>query len=70
MLRLLELRFAMVVLLVSSLAAAQKLSDQEIERRVNFLLQQMTIEEEAGQLTQFAGNSPQNIEMIKQGKVG
>jgi beta-glucosidase len=70
MLRLLELRFAMVVLLVSSLAAAQKLSDQEIERRVNFLLQQMTIEEKAGQLTQFAGNSPQNIEMIKQGKVG
>jgi beta-glucosidase len=60
----------MVVLLVSSLAAAQKLSDQEIERRVNFLLQQMTIEEKAGQLTQFAGNSPQNIEMIKQGKVG
>src|SRR2546430_6869886 len=70
MLRFLELRFALVVLLVSSLAAAQKLSDQEIEDRVNSLLQQMTLEEKAGQLTQFAGNSPQTLDMIKQGKVG
>jgi beta-glucosidase len=70
MLRSLELRFALVVLLVSSLAAAQKLSDQEIESRVNSLLQQMTLEEKAGQLTQLAGNTPQTLDMIKQGKVG
>src|SRR5437764_2005755 len=70
MLRSPKLFLALVVLLVAILAAAQKLSDQEIERRVNFILQQMTIEEKAGQLTQFAGNSPQTIEMIKQGKVG
>src|SRR5437762_3281493 len=70
MLRSLELRLALVLLLASSFAAAQKLSDQEIDRRVDSLLQQMTLEEKAGQLTQFSGNSPQTIEMIKQGKVG
>src|SRR5437762_5327828 len=70
MLRSLELRLAVILLLASSFAAAQKLSDQEIDRRVDSLLQQMTLEEKAGQLTQFSGNSPQTIEMIKQGKVG
>jgi beta-glucosidase len=70
MLRYFELRLVVILLLASSLAAAQKLSDQEIEQRVNSLLQQMTLEEKAGQLTQFAGNNPQTMEMIKQGKVG
>jgi beta-glucosidase len=70
MLRCLQLRLVIIVLLVSSFANAQKLSDQEIESRVNALLQQMTPEEKAGQLTQLAGNSPQTLEMIKQGKVG
>ena len=70
MLRSLELRLAVILLLASSFAAAQKLSDQEIDRRVDSLLQQMTLEEKAGQLTQFAGNNPQTMEMIKQGKVG
>src|SRR6266566_2697298 len=51
-------------------ALAQRISDPEIEQRVNSLLQQMTLEEKAGQLTQFAGNNPQTMEMIKQGKVG
>lgn len=65
-----KLRLALVLLLASGIAAAQKLSDQDIETRVNALLQQMNLEEKAGQLTQFAGNSPQTLEMIKQGKVG
>lgn len=65
-----RLRLAAVVLLACGFAAAQKLSDQEIERRVNDLLQKMTIEEKTGQLTQYAGNNPQTMEMIKQGKVG
>ena len=65
-----KLCLALVLLFASALASAQKLSDQEIEQRVNSLLQQMTLEEKAGQLTQFAGNSPQPLEMIKQGKVG
>src|SRR5436190_19670597 len=70
MLRSLELRLALVLLLACSFAAAQKLSDQEIDQRVNDLLGKMNIEEKACQLTQLAGNNPQNIEMIKQGKVG
>ena len=30
----------------------------------------MTLEEKAGQLTQFAGTNPQTMDMVKQGKVG
>jgi beta-glucosidase len=52
------------------IVAAQQLSDSEIEQRVNTLLQKMTLEEKAGQLTQMPGNSPQTLEMVKQGKVG
>src|SRR6266699_3548822 len=65
-----KLCLALVLLFASALASAQKLSDQQIESRVNSLLQQMTLEEKAGQLTQFAGNNSQTMEMIKQGKVG
>jgi beta-glucosidase len=60
----------LVLLCASAFAAAQQLSDQEIERKVDDLLKQMTLEEKVGQLTQFAGKNPQNMEMIKQGKVG
>jgi beta-glucosidase len=61
----------LVLLFVSSVfAQAQQLSDQEIESRVNALLKQMTLEEKAGQLTQFSGNSPETTDLIKQGKVG
>jgi len=52
------------------IATAQQLSDQEIESRVNTLLKKMTIEEKAGQLSQFAGTSPQTMDLVKQGKVG
>jgi len=54
----------------SAFAAAQQPSDPETERKIDALLMQMTLEEKIGQLTQFAGKNPQNIEMIKQGKVG
>jgi beta-glucosidase len=60
-----------ILLLASSIAArSQQLADQEIETRVNALLQKMTLEEKAGQLTQFSGNSPETTDLIKQGKVG
>jgi beta-glucosidase len=60
-----------ILLFTSSIAArSQQLSDQEIESRVNALLQKMTLEEKAGQLTQFSGNSPETIDLVKQGKVG
>lgn len=51
-------------------AAQQPASDSEIEQRVNALLQKMTLEEKAGQLTQLAGMNAHTAEMIKQGKVG
>jgi len=51
-------------------ALAQRISDPETERRVDSLLQQMTLEEKAGQLTQFAGASSHTMELIQQGKVG
>src|SRR5437899_2460138 len=61
-----------LVLLLSAGASspAQQLSDTEIESRVNTLLQQMTPEEKAGQLTQLPDASEQTLEMIRQGKVG
>jgi beta-glucosidase len=65
-----KLRLAAFVLLACGFSVAQKLSDQEIDQHVDDLLQKMTIEEKAGQLTQYAGNNPQTMEMIKQGKVG
>ena len=51
-------------------AAAQQPSDSEVEQRVNTLLQKMTLEEKAGQITQLAGMNAHTAEMIKQGKVG
>ena len=66
-------RLVIVFILFSAFTAAcaaQQLSDPQIESRVNDLLKQMTIEEKAGQLTQFAGANPQTTDLIKQGKVG
>ena len=51
-------------------AAQQQPPDSEIEQRVNALLQKMTLEEKAGQITQLAGMNAHTAEMIKQGKVG
>lgn len=51
-------------------AAQQQTSDSDIEQRVNALLQKMTLQEKAGQITQLVGVNPHTIEMIKQGKVG
>jgi beta-glucosidase len=51
-------------------AIAQQPSDQEIENKINALLEQMTIEEKVGQLTQFPNNSAKTLEMTREGKVG
>jgi len=60
------------ILLVCSLPALaqQQLSDSDIEQRVNALVQQMTLEEKAGQLNQRSNRNPQTMAMIKQGKMG
>jgi beta-glucosidase len=51
-------------------AGQQQPSDAEVEQRVNALLQKMTLEEKAGQITQLVGMNAHIAEMIKQGKVG
>src|ERR1041385_8490664 len=71
MLRIRILLLTSMVLFGGSFAAtAQPLSPDEVERRVEALLHQMTIEEKVGQLTQFPDKSPQTMELIRQGKVG
>src|SRR5436305_12553156 len=70
MLRVPKLLLALILLFASALVSAQKLFDQEVEQPVNSVIQKMRIEEKAGQLTQFSGNSPQTIVMINQVKVG
>lgn len=49
---------------------AQRLSDSEIDQRVNALVAKMTLEEKAGQLNQLPDKSPHTMEMIREGKVG
>jgi len=63
---------ALVLLLLTSscFILAQQISDQEVESKVDALLKQMTIEEKAGQLTQFPSADPHTLELIRQGKVG
>src|SRR5438067_6574549 len=57
-------------LLCSVLTAAQRLSNEDIENRVDALLRQMSIEEKVGQLTQLATRDPHTMDLIRQGKVG
>ncbi|HEX4489425.1 MAG TPA: beta-glucosidase BglX [Terriglobales bacterium] len=58
------------LLLLSCFARGQQKLDPAIERRVDALLKQMTIEEKAGQLSQFDGDSPTNLDIVKQGQAG
>jgi beta-glucosidase len=53
-----------------AVAGQQQSSDSEVEQRVNALLQKMTLQEKAGQITQLVGINAHTAEMIKQGKVG
>lgn len=71
MLRSRRLIFICIVLFIWPLSSlAQQLSDAEIEQRVNALLQQMMLEEKAGQITQLPGMNSENVEAVKQGKAG
>jgi beta-glucosidase len=53
-----------------ALAVSQQLTTPAIEGRIDQLLKQMTVEEKAGQLAQYDGASPKNLELVKEGKVG
>ncbi|HEU5401653.1 MAG TPA: glycoside hydrolase family 3 N-terminal domain-containing protein, partial [Terriglobales bacterium] len=52
------------------LSAAQKFTQPDIEKRIDDLVAQMTLEEKAGQLNQAPDASPRTLELIRQGKVG
>jgi beta-glucosidase len=68
------LRRAAVALMLLSAAAAlgapQPLSNQEIERRIDALLRQMTLREKIGQLVQYNGDTAQAAAQAKEGRVG
>jgi beta-glucosidase len=66
-----RLRILTVLLLgVSTFAFSQQKPSPEIERRIDALLKQMTVEEKAGQLSQLSGPTPENLELVKKGEVG
>jgi beta-glucosidase len=50
--------------------AEQPSTQAEIEHRIDILLQQMTVEEKIGQLTQYPTATPQTLEQVREGKVG
>ena len=52
------------------IAVAQEKTNDAIERRIDALLKQMTLQEKAGQLTGYDGFSPQTAELLKKGEVG
>ncbi len=68
----------LVLALLSSTApdpAQMRPGDLEIERKINALLAQMTLEEKLGQLQQLAGersgnNRPEQLKLIRQGRLG
>ena len=42
----------------------------DIERRIDALLQQMTVAEKVGQLSQYTSSTPETLELVRQGRVG
>jgi beta-glucosidase len=72
MFRLRQSIFCVIVMVVSgAIAFSQQQPDSKaIEHRIEGLLQQMTLEEKIGQLAQYTSNTPQNLELVRQGKVG
>ena len=61
-----------VVLLAASavLAAPQPSTNQQIERRIEALLRQMTLQEKIGQLVQYDGITTDAATLAKEGRVG
>jgi len=66
-----RLRILTVLLLcVSTVSFSQQKPNPQIEQRIDALLKQMTVEEKAGQLSQYSGPTPENLELVKKGEVG
>ena len=70
MLRLRSLLWISTVLLASVFSFAQQATNADIERKVDDLLQKMTLEEKAGQLTQLAGDAPEALAAVRKGEIG
>ncbi len=60
----------LIVLTTAVGALAQQATSPDLDRKIDDLLQKMTVEEKAGQLTQFAGNTPETLAAVRQGKAG
>ena len=70
MLRVRPAAWFLLIVFVGCSAWCQQKSEPAIAQRIAALLRQMTLEEKAGQLSQFDGDNPQNLEVIKQGQAG
>src|ERR1700740_1850234 len=70
-----RLSFALLAVLLVSIGrlAAQTqapATPAEVERRIDSLLQQMTVEEKLGQLSLYTSATPQTLELVKKGRAG
>jgi beta-glucosidase len=66
-------RLLLVVLLGICRVAAQAVSPAtaaDIERRIDALLQQMTLAEKVGQLSQYTSATPETLELVRKGRAG
>jgi beta-glucosidase len=70
MLRFRSLTHVSLILLTAAVALAQQATNADIDRKVDDLLQKMTLEEKAGQLTQLAGDTPEALAAVRQGRAG
>jgi beta-glucosidase len=73
MLRTLLRQAAVVVMLLATaaaLAAPKPPGNEQIERRIDALLQRMTLQEKIGQLVQYDGDKPESATLAKAGRVG
>src|SRR5882762_6398630 len=51
-------------------ALGQENANDPVEHRIDALIKQMTLQEKAGQLSQYDSMSPQTMELLKKGEVG
>jgi beta-glucosidase len=71
MIRICRAVLAIFFLLAScSFVFCQTPLDPSIKRRIDDLLKRMTVEEKAGQLAQYDGDSTQYLELVRQGRAG
>ena len=60
----------MLLATAAALAAPQPPNNEQIERRIDALLRQMTLQEKIGQLVQYDGDKPESATLAKEGRAG